>query len=336
MKQKKRRQMHNSQSDQKKVIPDTWKAKHKDERREMKPESLNHNAKCQEENDYYDMKPLPVTGEYCMSTCQDYNGGEDIASMISYDSCIPTSYSGSDSTSTTPSLGELGNILESLLASDNITDTVDSLLALSSSKENCQKIRKSGCLSFLINQLHTHPTYQEINRPSQNIRRKVLNILTNIAQNQNSDRQIRRDLKVLDLLWNIKQYSDLLRDILNVCKSNETFSAQVQETGCKKVQITLLQEGKNLQDFIVCGKITFLVNMFNHFTSDFGILQQKRKLRIPAKHFLTIDFNHQLSIDIADSVSILTRCSFDERYREPIIRYGGIQSLAELVKVGCF
>merc|ERR1719317_1788823 len=107
--------------------------------------------------------------------------------MISYDSCIPTSYSGSDSTSTTPSLGELGNILESLLTSENITDTVDSLLALSSSKENCHNIRRSGCLPFLINQLHTHPTYQENDRPSQHVRKKVLNILTNFAQNQNSE-----------------------------------------------------------------------------------------------------------------------------------------------------
>ena len=249
--------MCNSQPDRKKEIPDTWKAKHKDERRKVKPENLNHNAKCQVENDYYDMKPLPVTGEYCVSTSQDYNGGEDIASMISYDGCIPTSYSGSDDTSTTPSLGELDNILESLLTSDNVTDTVDYLLALSCNKENCNKIRRSGCLSFLINQLHTHPTYQENNRPSQNIRMRVLNILTNIAQNQNSDPQIRRDLKVLDILWNIRQYTDLLRDFFKACESNETFSAQAKETGCKNVLITVLQEGKNLQDIIVCGKIIF-------------------------------------------------------------------------------
>ena len=255
MKQKKIRQMHNSQSDQKKVIPDIWKAKHKAERRKVMEENLNHNVKCQVENDYCDMKPLPVTGEYCMSTSQDCNGGEDIASMISYDR-YGSSYSGSDSTSTTPSLGELDNILESLLTSENITDTVDSLLALSSSKENCHKIRRSGCLPFLINQLHTHPTYQENDRPSHLVRRRVLNILTNIAQNQNNDRQTRRDLKVLGILWNIRQYTDLLRDF-KACKSNETFYTQVQETGCKNVQIKLLQEGKNLEDIIVCGKIVF-------------------------------------------------------------------------------
>ena len=73
--------------------------------------------------------------------------------------------------------------------------------------------------------------------------------------------------------------------------------------------------------------------MFKHLLSDFEKSRQLRKLRIPAKHFLTIDYNKQVCISIAESVATLTRCSFDERYREPIISYGGIQSLAELVKV---
>ena len=40
-----------------------------------------------------------------------------------------------------------------------------------------------------------------------------------------------------------------------------------------------------------------------------------------------------MDINIVESVGLLTRCSFDERYRETIISLGGIQTLAELFMV---
>ena len=40
-----------------------------------------------------------------------------------------------------------------------------------------------------------------------------------------------------------------------------------------------------------------------------------------------------MSLAIVESVGLLTRCSFDERYRQPIISLGGIQTLAELFLV---
>ena len=40
-----------------------------------------------------------------------------------------------------------------------------------------------------------------------------------------------------------------------------------------------------------------------------------------------------LVIRIGETVSTLTKCSFDQRYREPIISLGGIEALAELVQV---
>ena len=42
-----------------------------------------------------------------------------------------------------------------------------------------------------------------------------------------------------------------------------------------------------------------------------------------------------MSINIVETVGLLTRCSFDERYRDPIISLGGVQSLAELLLVSC-
>ena len=40
-----------------------------------------------------------------------------------------------------------------------------------------------------------------------------------------------------------------------------------------------------------------------------------------------------MNINIVETVGLLTRCSFDEKYRDPIISLGGVQSLAELLLV---
>ena len=40
-----------------------------------------------------------------------------------------------------------------------------------------------------------------------------------------------------------------------------------------------------------------------------------------------------MNINIVETVGLLTRCSFDEKYRDPIISLGGVQTLAELLLV---
>ena len=40
-----------------------------------------------------------------------------------------------------------------------------------------------------------------------------------------------------------------------------------------------------------------------------------------------------MNINILETIGLLTRCSFDERYREPIISLGGVQTLAEFLLV---
>ena len=65
-------------------------------------------------------------------------------------------------------------------------------------------------------------------------------------------------------------------------------------------------------------------------------MQCRDKVEIPRHNFLDIggeNFNNRLNINIVEAVSTLTRCSFDQRYREPIILFGGIEALAELLKV---
>ena len=65
-------------------------------------------------------------------------------------------------------------------------------------------------------------------------------------------------------------------------------------------------------------------------------MKSRDKVEILRHNLLDIgreSFNKSLSINIVEAVSTLTRCSFDQRYREPIILFGGIEALAELIKV---
>ena len=56
------------------------------------------------------------------------------------------------------------------------------------------------------------------------------------------------------------------------------------------------------------------------------------QLQIPQHNIL--DFGGKLmEINLVETVGLLTRCSFDERYRDPIISLGGVQALAELLLV---
>ena len=124
---------------------------------------------------------------------------------------------------------------------------------------NCDKMRSSGCLPFLIKLLHTYPEYEDNNRPSRRERAKSLFILNNIVQHQSSVRQNKRETKVLGILWLIRQYSDFLRDVNAACQENEISSARVVGAGCRNVHLTVLPTAENLNDFIVCGKIFSLL-----------------------------------------------------------------------------
>ena len=264
-----RRPMYTMKRDGQKETYNTYKSNHSKDIKKIKPESMNINKKCQVENDYYDMKPsltkspaqyqLTFHDDYCSRTSQDSfsHGGEDAASMISFGS-VPSSSNGSENPSAAHSLVEVDTFLTSLL-SKGVEEILETLLPMSSSLENCEKMRSSGCLPFLIQLLHTHPAYAEKNRPSREDRSKVLCILTNIVQKQTSDRQSRRESKVLEIIWLIQQYSDFLRDVTKAYQEQDYSSGRVKERGCKNVHITISQTGENLLDFIVCGKIFLLL-----------------------------------------------------------------------------
>ena len=70
--------------------------------------------------------------------------------------------------------------------------------------------------------------------------------------------------------------------------------------------------------------------------SDFEKIQSISKLEIPLHNMLDIGIENSsksLDINIVESVLTLTKCSFDQRYREPILLLGGIETIAELIQV---
>ena len=44
--------------------------------------------------------------------------------------------------------------------------------------------------------------------------------------------------------------------------------------------------------------------------------------------------SNYVSLNIEETMAVLTRCSFDEGHRQPIFLLGGIPAIAELIKVG--
>ena len=265
-----RRPMYRAKGDSEKETYNTKKPKHKGEILKINPEILSVKEKHQVENVYYEMKPsltkspppndLKYGDEYYTRTNQDsiFQGGEGAASLISFSS-LTSSENGSGHTSAPESIVEVDTVIESIIAKGCVDEVLDSLQPLSCSEYGCEQMRSSGCLPFLIQQLHIQPAYEEHCRPARDTRQRVLNILTNIVKNQSSVQRGRRESKILDILWTIRQYTDLLRDLMKAYESNSQVSARANEIGCENVKTTILKRGKNVKSVILCGKIIFIL-----------------------------------------------------------------------------
>ena len=125
----------------------------KKEMRTMRRQTAGRN-----EADYCDMKPtlMPQNTEFSLA-------GEDLASLISFDS-LPSSSGGSgDQYSQTMTDPRVSALLDSGLSQQ---DVLSSLLQWSSQAASSARLR-SGCLPYLVNLLHQQPGQP---RPAREIR----------------------------------------------------------------------------------------------------------------------------------------------------------------------
>mgnify|MGYP002715720329 CR=1 FL=1 len=77
-------------------------------------------------------------------------------------------------------------------------------LAMSSSVESCHAMRQSGCLPLLVQLIYSSERDAEI-------RSRAAQALHNIVHAQNDDKRKRREIRVLKLLHQIREYCDNLQ-----------------------------------------------------------------------------------------------------------------------------
>ena len=101
---------------------------------------------------------------------------------------------------------------------------------------------------FLYLSLFFQASDQE--RASREIRTRVSRALHNIVHHANpTDRQCKREAKVLKLLETLRLYADLLRDVRSDSEAEE-----LRGYGCRPVCVRVAAVADVEQDLIICGE----------------------------------------------------------------------------------
>lgn len=109
--------------------------------------------------------------------------------------------------------------LLSMLATRDKEDMSRTLLAMSSSQESCQAMRKSGCLPLLIQILHDsdgEPGPPESPTGAKDARMRANAALHNIVFSQPDEGQAKKEMRVLHVLEQIRSYSETCWDWLQM------------------------------------------------------------------------------------------------------------------------
>ncbi|NXD87470.1 APCL protein, partial [Halcyon senegalensis] len=109
--------------------------------------------------------------------------------------------------------------LLSMLATRDKDDMSRTLLAMSSSQESCQAMRKSGCLPLLIQILHDsdgEPGPPESPAGAKDSRMRANAALHNIIFSQPDEGQAKKEMRVLHVLEQIRSYSETCWDWLQM------------------------------------------------------------------------------------------------------------------------
>lgn len=94
----------------------------------------------------------------------------------------------------------------SMLGSYNSSDITNKFLEFSKSREMCGALRRSGCISLLVQIIHSDPNDE--------VRKKSSQALHNIVHSHPDDKSGRREARVLKLIEQLFEYCDYLRTVL--------------------------------------------------------------------------------------------------------------------------
>ncbi|XP_053678014.1 adenomatous polyposis coli protein-like [Anopheles nili] len=107
-------------------------------------------------------------------------------------------------------LAEVGPKMEcvysllSMLGSTNVLEMSSKFLELSRNDEKCSALRRSGCVPLLVHIIH--------NEPNEAARRNARHALVNVIRCNVDETSVRRELKVLRLIDQLIDYTDLLKE----------------------------------------------------------------------------------------------------------------------------
>ena len=113
-------------------------------------------------------------------------------------------------------------------------------------------MRNSRIIPILIQMLHGEPGSQ---RPSRDVRLRVARALHNIVHAHPTDKQCKREARVLSLLETLRIYSVFLRDFVSAGSAGQ---GQLPDVGCSPICIRVVPGGDTStgNDLLVCGKNT--------------------------------------------------------------------------------
>ena len=94
----------------------------------------------------------------------------------------------------------------SMLGSYNLSDITSKFLEFSKSREMCGALRRSGCISLLVQIIHSDP--------NEEVQKKSSQALHNIVHSHPDDKSGRREARVLKLIEQLFEYCDYLRTVL--------------------------------------------------------------------------------------------------------------------------
>jgi adenomatosis polyposis coli protein len=117
------------------------------------------------------------------------------------------------------------SILSMLGSYNSSSDITSKFLELSKSREMCVTLRQSGCISLLVQIIHSHPNDSEIRQ------KQCLQTLHNIIHCNADDKAGRREARVMKIIEQLFDYCDALRSIMKNELSDNVDRHPIQAIG---------------------------------------------------------------------------------------------------------
>uniref|UniRef100_A0A182UDG5 Adenomatous polyposis coli protein n=1 Tax=Anopheles melas TaxID=34690 RepID=A0A182UDG5_9DIPT len=192
-------------------------------------------------------------------------------------------------------LGEVGPKMEcvysllSMLGSTNVLEMSCKFLELSRNEEKCSALRRSGCVPLLVHIIH--------NEPNEVARRNARHALVNVVRCNLDEGSARRELKVLRLIDQLIDYTDLLKEQTG---RDRPADAKEQEDAAEEEEEEQQQQSVQI------------------------VAEAREAPAAPG----TDPERHPIQ-----AIGTLAKISYDEEHRHAMCQFGALQTIASLIQL---